>query len=1256
MQSIWRAAASSRRRTVAALAALTLGLGVATVIVAEPALADPIAPITFTAAGNYAVPVPPRAVAVTLIGVGGAGFAGDPSAVGGTFSPGGVGGSGTQVAETLPVNSAFDIAPDDVLIVVVGAKGGGGQRGYNGGNLGGDGGNGGGATSIHSSRAIVLGAGGGGGGGGGGAGFSDENGGMGGTDEAGAIGTDGFKSPAGAGGALGDGSCAAGTTQATAGQAGETTGTVGNSGGGGGGGGEGFCGGGGGGSGDHGVGGRTGGSGGGGGGAGGSVFDDNTVLDEAITPGTNTGDGSVSITFDLAPAAILSPTDLAFDPQAIGVDSPSQLIAIVNIGNYPMVLDSIGIGGADIEDFQTSRGSCGEVIASKSYCMMAVTFDPSAPGPRTATITVSDNHGLDLQTITLSGVGQAPAAASFSASSIDFGGVPVGSTTAPKFVTLTNTGDVPLPFTGLSLDGGDGGEFDGNTGTCGDTIAPHDSCQVGALFHPSSRAVDATTLIVNTGTADSPQRIALTGTGQGPAIATLSATSIDFGGQPVGVISAPQYVTLTNTGDRPLTLQGLSADGADPNDFSGLSQCPALTLTPGASCQIGGTFTPTASGSRSATFHVYDTADATPQTITLTGVGQTPAAASFSASSLDFGGVPIGSTTAPQFLTLTNTGDVPLPFNGLSLDGADAGQFDGDPGTCGDAIAPHDSCQVGAVFHPSSRGTHSTTLIVNYGSTGGSQPITLTGTGQGPAIATLNATTITFPAQPVGLISAPQYITLTNTGDRPLSFDGIAAGGVDPADFSGLTYCATTIAPGGSCRIGGTFTPHGTGTRSATFYVYDSADTTPQAIILTGTGTARPAAPTIGAATGGNGTATVAFTAPSSTGGTPITGYTATATDLTTAARGGQTATGTGAPLTVPGLTNGDRYTVSVTATNAVGTSPASASSNAVTPTTPVTTPSAPRALTATVGNAQVTLAWTAPLSANGSAITGYNVYEGTKAGGEHVTPLNTSPLPATTSSYLVKGLTNNSPYFFTVRAINAVGASAASNEVTATPTALLTVTTTSLPSGQVGVHYSDTLAATGGLRPYHWSLVAGTLPAGLTLATSGALTGTPTRSQSANLTFRLTDSSGSAKTVTKQLTLTVKPAPRAADLKITATHLGTFVSGQYGGQLLTVSNTGDAPTTAATTVVFTMPSGLTYVGSTGNGWSCSRSGATITCIHKGFLPAAASSAISLVTRVTARAGQVLITTATVSPIDLTPADNTATDRLTVGPNHSKAT
>jgi hypothetical protein len=89
-----------------------------------------------------------------------------------------------------------------------------------------------------------------------------------------------------------------------------------------------------------------------------------------------------------------------------------------------------------------------------------------------------------------------------------------------------------------------------------------------------------------------------------------------------------------------------------------------------------------------------------------------------------------------------------------------------------------------------------------------------------------------------------------------------------------------------------------------------------------------------------------------------------------------------------------------------------------------------------------------------------------------------------------------------------------------------LSVSTTSLPNGQVAVAYSAMLAATGGTTPYAWTLTGGTLPSGLSLASSGAITGTPTAAASnAALTFKVTDAGNPMQSGTVNLTLTIAAA-----------------------------------------------------------------------------------------------------------------------------------
>lgn len=186
-----------------------------------------------------------------------------------------------------------------------------------------------------------------------------------------------------------------------------------------------------------------------------------------------------------------------------------------------------------------------------------------------------------------------------------------------------------------------------------------------------------------------------------------------------------------------------------------------------------------------------------------------------------------------------------------------------------------------------------------------------------------------------------------------------------------------------------------------------------------------PGAPTIGTATVGVNQATVSFTAPVSNGGAAITGYTVTSSP------GGITATGTASPITVTGLSPGIAYTFTVTATNAIGTSAASAASNSIT--TP-NVPGAPTGLIATPGIAQASVSWTAPASNGGSAITGYQVTIWWNGGASSLTHTTTG------LSYTFYSLGNGNSYYFTVKAVNAVGVSASS-------VASATVTTHNVPA-----------------------------------------------------------------------------------------------------------------------------------------------------------------------------------------------------------------
>ncbi|HEX8234533.1 MAG TPA: fibronectin type III domain-containing protein [Abditibacteriaceae bacterium] len=180
-----------------------------------------------------------------------------------------------------------------------------------------------------------------------------------------------------------------------------------------------------------------------------------------------------------------------------------------------------------------------------------------------------------------------------------------------------------------------------------------------------------------------------------------------------------------------------------------------------------------------------------------------------------------------------------------------------------------------------------------------------------------------------------------------------------------------------------------------------------------------PAAPTGLTATSGNAQVSLSWTA--SAGATSYTvkrgtapggPYNTTFTNITTTS------------YTNTGLTNGTAYYYVVTATNAAGESP---NSNQASATPQQGAPSPPASLTATSGNAQVSLSWTASAGA-----TSYTVKRGTAPGG----PYNTTFTNITTTSYTNTGLTNSTNYWYVVTASNSSGESGNSNEVNAYPQA----------------------------------------------------------------------------------------------------------------------------------------------------------------------------------------------------------------------------
>jgi hypothetical protein len=309
---------------------------------------------------------------------------------------------------------------------------------------------------------------------------------------------------------------------------------------------------------------------------------------------------------------------------------------------------------------------------------------------------------------------------------------------------------------------------------------------------------------------------------------TFSPTSLSFGNQTVGIGSSPQVATLTNSGNLPLTITSIQITGANSSDFGQTNNCPS-SLPPYSRCNISVTFTPAATGNRSAAVSVSDNAPGSPQSLPLTGVGVLPAVM-FSPTSLNFGSQTVGASGSPLKTTLTNTGQGLLTVASIGIAGTNSNEF-AQSNNCPASLSPNANCNISVTFTPTAVGNANASLTVTDNAPGSTQTAPLTGSGITGI--SFSPPTVSFPNQYVGTSGLPQTVTLKNTGDAVITITNVKA---SPADFAPLSSCGNSVVPGATCSIGVFFDPTTSGTRDGVLSVTDSASGSPQTVPLSGTG------------------------------------------------------------------------------------------------------------------------------------------------------------------------------------------------------------------------------------------------------------------------------------------------------------------------------------------------------------------------------------------------------------------------------------
>jgi hypothetical protein len=325
------------------------------------------------------------------------------------------------------------------------------------------------------------------------------------------------------------------------------------------------------------------------------------------------------------------------------------------------------------------------------------------------------------------------------------------------------------------------------------------------------------------------------------AAVQVSPGQWSFGSVMLGTSSPERWIYVRNLGPNPVKLRALHRSGANPDDFGHrLTMCPVNPIPPGGQCGIEVWFVPAAVGSRTAQLEIYTELSTIPETVPLdgTGLAQAPVL-DVSPKSLSFGSQAVGSSSAPQSVTLYNTGLDNMTINAISIN--PPGEFVSGQ-ECDGALVMYgrwNQCTFTVSFSPQGSGTRKAVLTIS--SDGGTKQVDLEGSGAVPVIR-YGVTSLNFGSLLLGT-TGTKSLTVINDGDAALEVKGASISG--PADFlpPTLTSSPCFAAPqGGSCQIEVRIRPREEGARAAMLTVTSNAPSAPS-LPLAGFGVLPPVFP-----------------------------------------------------------------------------------------------------------------------------------------------------------------------------------------------------------------------------------------------------------------------------------------------------------------------------------------------------------------------------------------------------------------------------
>lgn len=295
-------------------------------------------------------------------------------------------------------------------------------------------------------------------------------------------------------------------------------------------------------------------------------------------------------------AVSIYPAALNFNQYGLHVSSAPLDVTVANISNSSLEITSISSTG----DFSQTN-ACGTKIVAGGQCTVKVVFTPKKVGTRNGSLILKDGRGK--QTVALTGAG-VNGAVFVSSSTYEIDNQPIGYTSPPLNIVVSNVGDRDLKISSISLQNGPTWNFFGKT-NCLSQVKPHSSCSVRVDFTPDYSCYngDYSELQFVDNAVGSPQGFGLVGR-CGPSAIAFSTYGARFNQTPVGHKSGSKSVTMINGLSAPLTINKIVAS----SDFIQSNNCPT-TLNPGAYCYLTVSFAPSQVGILQGSVTVTDSSN-----------------------------------------------------------------------------------------------------------------------------------------------------------------------------------------------------------------------------------------------------------------------------------------------------------------------------------------------------------------------------------------------------------------------------------------------------------------------------------------------------------------------------------------------------------------------------------------------------------------------------------------------------------------------